>query len=75
MLTTPIKTYCVNVVINKKPTLIEVIFVETNFGESKNFAFSENLFSQIGFFEIFRGNYFSRISILKKYVFNYCFRF
>ena len=37
-------------------SLKEVIFAEINFCEMKNFAISENLFSQISFFELFRGN-------------------
>ena len=45
-------------------TLKEVILAEINFRESKNFAFSKNLFSRIGFFEIF----ISQISDLKKCV-------
>ena len=45
-------------------TLKEVILAEINFCESKNFAFSKNLFSRIGFFEIF----ISQISDLKKCV-------
>ena len=32
------------------------ILKRRSFHESKNFAFSDNLFSRIGFFELFRGD-------------------